>query len=174
MGFQTTDWRPGDPANTILGKILAVLKSGSAIDAASLVDLATEATLTGLATEATLLSVLAALGSPVAVSLATKLDSANDSIAVDRKPGAANITALQFTTAAAAGEALAARATRRKVQVKNMDAIILIYLGADSLVSSTTGFPLTGGATIELETTDAIWAIPASGTPKLAFIEIYD
>lgn len=108
------------------------------------------------------------------VRLATTLDGANDSVSVTKISGAPNQAASQIATSTAAALALAARATRRKVYVKNIDGSIVIYVGHDNTVTSTTGFALAAGATVELETTAAIWAIAASGTPRLSFLEVYD
>lgn len=108
------------------------------------------------------------------VRLATTLDGANDSVSVTKTVGSPLIAASQVVTSTVAAQALSARATRRKVYVKNIDASVVIYIGHDNTVSSTTGFALAAGAVVELDTAAAIWAISASVTPRLSFIETYD
>jgi hypothetical protein len=108
------------------------------------------------------------------VRSATTLDAANDSVTVSKLTGAANLAVSQVATATAAAQALASRATRRKVSVKNIDGSIVIYVGHDGTVSSTTGYVLAAGASVDLYTAAAIFAISASGTPRLSFVEDYD
>lgn len=58
--------------------------------------------------------------------------------------------------------------------VRNMDAAIVIYLGADNTVTALTGFPLAPnesfilGGPSGISVKSAIFAIAASGTPKAA------
>ncbi len=108
------------------------------------------------------------------VRLATNLDAANDSVSVSKAPGAPSFSVSQVATSTAAAQALASRATRRKVSVKNIDGSIVIYVGHDASVSSTTGYVLAAGASVVLDTTAAVFAISASGTPRLSFVEDYD
>lgn len=87
--------------------------------------------------------------------------------------GAAFTANGQVTTSTTAGTAVAARATRRGVTIKNLDATITVYVGI-ATVSATNGMELKAGESIPLDTTALIQVIAASGTPKIAFIETYD
>lgn len=48
---------------------------------------------------------------------------------------------------------------------------VVIYIGIDNTVSSSNGFPLSPGEVVvwPAETTDAVYAVAASGTPTLAY-----
>jgi hypothetical protein len=60
-------------------------------------------------------------------------------------------------------------------QVKNIDASITIYLGGPA-VSTSTGYPLLAGASISFGFVagddNALYALAASGSPKLAFLTL--
>ncbi len=88
--------------------------------------------------------------------------------------GASNINASQAATSTSASQVLAARLTRRSVSVKNLDSSITIYIGHDGTVSSTTGMELKAGESISIDSSAAIFAISASGTPRLAFLESFN
>lgn len=88
-------------------------------------------------------------------------------------PGAPLFAVSQVGLTPSASQALASRATRRKVSVKNLGPV-LVYIGHSASVSSTTGYALANGESVVLETTAAVFAIASSDSPKLAFIETYD
>jgi hypothetical protein len=90
--------------------------------------------------------------------------------------GANGYAAGQRAPGLVAEEVVPARDHRRSVHLKNMDATsIVIYIGAGATMSAVAGsFPLAPGQTVELPTTAAIWAMAASGTPSLAYVEVYD
>jgi hypothetical protein len=81
----------------------------------------------------------------------------------------------QFTTGAASATAVAARDGRKRVTLKNTSstAAEIIYVGFGT-VSAANGMPLLVGESISIESTAAISAIAASGTPALAYIEEYN
>jgi hypothetical protein len=58
------------------------------------------------------------------------------------------------------------------VIIKNIDSSITVYIG-EGTVTSSNGLPLLAGESVALETTAAVNAISASGTPTLAYIEEY-
>lgn len=65
---------------------------------------------------------------------------------------------------------------RVRLTILNADASIVVYLGADSGVTSGNGFPLAGGASFTFEGFSAageVYGIAASGTPTVALIEEY-
>lgn len=67
---------------------------------------------------------------------------------------------------------LAANATRIFAEVKNADAAINVYLGKDNTVSAANGHLLKPGEAFSFEHyVGAIWAIAASATPVVTFIE---
>ena len=82
------------------------------------------------------------------------------------------ITSAQSATSTTSAEAVAARPQRHRVVLKNIDASITIYVGTGT-VTSANSIPLLAGESIALETTAAINALSASGTPSLAYIEEY-
>jgi len=63
--------------------------------------------------------------------------------------------------------------SRQDVTILNMDAAITIYIG-DSALTTSNGFPLAAGASITRRFFGAVWAVAASGTPKLAYITTED
>lgn len=87
--------------------------------------------------------------------------------------GAASMANGQVTTSTTAGTAVAARATRRSVTIKNIDSTITVYIGS-ATVTALNGMELKAGESKELETVALIQVIAASGTPKIAYIETYD
>jgi hypothetical protein len=64
---------------------------------------------------------------------------------------------------------------RKKITILNIDTSIVIYIGS-SIVTASNGFPLLPGASQTLSFYGNVWAVAASGTPKLAWIasEILD
>lgn len=72
----------------------------------------------------------------------------------------------------ASAEVVAARPQRRRVILKNIDTSITIYIGIGTVTSSNSMW-LLAGESIALDTTAAINALAASGSPVLAYIEEY-
>ena len=67
---------------------------------------------------------------------------------------------------------VAANLARVFAEIKNADASISVYLGKDSGVSSTTGHLLKAGEAFGFERyTGPIWAIAASATPTVTWVE---
>ena len=62
------------------------------------------------------------------------------------------------------------------VSMQNTDASINIYIGDSSVTSSSYGFRLIPGAALSLDLTSGnnLYAIAASGSPKLAVIKVQD
>jgi|SRR5579859_3709385 len=60
---------------------------------------------------------------------------------------------------------------RRGVTLKNIDAAIVIYIVAAGATVTTSGFPLKAGESISLDTVGPVFALAASGSPLMAFIE---
>ena len=58
------------------------------------------------------------------------------------------------------------------LEIKNADAAISVYLGADTSVTTSTGHLLKAGEAFAFENMpDEVWAIAASGTPTVTIIE---
>ena len=89
--------------------------------------------------------------------------------------GTKQLAITQVATATTAGgtQVVGANGTRRRLILKNCDASITIYIGIGT-VTSTNCVPLLAGESISLETTAAIKALSASGTPQLAYVEEYN
>jgi len=85
---------------------------------------------------------------------------------------AANLNVDQVATSTTSGVAVAARGSREAVTVKNIDTSITIYVGIGT-VTSTNSMPLLAGESITFYTEAVINALSASGTPRLAFVEIW-
>lgn len=85
---------------------------------------------------------------------------------------AANLNVNQVATSVTSAEAVAARGSRLKVTVKNIDTAITIYVGVGT-VTSTNSLPLLAGESYTFETEAAINALAASSTPRLAFVEVW-
>lgn len=94
-------------------------------------------------------------------------------VAVMALRGAANMANGQVTTSTTAATAVAARATRRSVTIKNTDTSITVYIGI-ATVTSSNGMPLKAGESISIDTTALVQVIAASGTPVVAYVETYD
>lgn len=89
------------------------------------------------------------------------------------RTGAANMANGQVTTSNVAGTLVAARATRRYVTIKNLDASITVYIGI-ATVTSANGLPLLAGESVSLDFVGLIQVIAASATPTVAYVEVYD
>lgn len=85
---------------------------------------------------------------------------------------ASSTTINQTALSTSAKQILAANANRRFSEVKNMDASIIVYVGKDNSVTSGNGYPIKAGEAFDFEGyAGAIFAVAASGTPTLAYIE---
>lgn len=85
---------------------------------------------------------------------------------------ATGLTTGQNALSTSAEEVLAANANRRFAEVKNADASISVYIGDDNTVTSANGHLLKAGESLDFQQyTGAIWAIAASGTPTVTFVE---
>jgi hypothetical protein len=85
---------------------------------------------------------------------------------------AAAFTTGQNALSTAAEVVVAANTARRYAEVTNTDAAILVYLGKDNTVTTANGHVLGAGKSFGFEGyTGAIWAIAASGTPNVTFVE---
>lgn len=78
----------------------------------------------------------------------------------------------QVATSTTSAEAVAARKSRYRVILKNIDSSITIYIGTGT-VTATNSIPLLAGESVALETSAAVNALAASGTPSLAYAEEY-
>jgi hypothetical protein len=87
--------------------------------------------------------------------------------------GAPNFAVTQTALSTTAGLVLAARATRRRATIRNLDAAINVYLGG-AAVTSANGMLLKPGEAYIKRSTAAIYAVAASGTPSVAADEEYD
>lgn len=92
---------------------------------------------------------------------------------VDKQPGAASMANGQVALSTTAATLVAARATRRRVIIRNTHASINIYVGI-ATVTSSNGMLIPPGAELTLETTALVQGIAASGSPVASYIEEYD
>jgi hypothetical protein len=90
-----------------------------------------------------------------------------------REPGATNLASSQVALSTTAATVAIARATRRRVTVKNLDAAITVYLGP-ATVTSGNGMELKAGESVELTWVGLLQGIAASGTPSVAVLDEYD
>lgn len=85
---------------------------------------------------------------------------------------ASALTTGQNALSTAAESVLAANSNRVFAEVKNADAAINVFLGDDNSVSAANGHLLKPGEAFAFQGyTGAIWAIAASGTPNVTFVE---
>lgn len=110
---------------------------------------------------------------PSGASTAALQTDGTQKVQVTRQIGAANYANGQVATSTTAGTLVAARATRRSVTIKNVDASITVYIGA-ATVTAANGMEIKAGQSINIDTTALIQVIAASGTPAVAYIETYD
>ena len=83
-----------------------------------------------------------------------------------------SLTTGQNALSTTAEVVIAANPSRMFAEVTNTDASISVYLGKDSSVSSSTGHILKAGSSFGWENySGPIWAIAASGTPTVSFLE---
>lgn len=92
------------------------------------------------------------------------------------KVGARNWAAVGATTLndSSAVEVFAARNGRVTATIKNRDASINVFLGADDTVTTSSGVRLEAGQSLPINTQGAIYAIAASGAPVVDGWEEYD
>lgn len=96
--------------------------------------------------------------------------SPNNTVPVKQVAGAFTVTQVSLSTSAA--QIVAANTARQGLVIKNMDAAIVIYLGATG-VTSSTGYPLAAGESVALSISSGAWfGVAASATPKVAAIEV--
>jgi hypothetical protein len=98
--------------------------------------------------------------------------SGNLKAAVVEAVGASSIANGQVSTSTTAANIVSSRSTRRYVTIKNLDSTITVYVGV-ATVSAANGMPLAAGESITLDCTAAIQGIAASGTPAVAYLEVY-
>lgn len=89
------------------------------------------------------------------------------------QPGAANQANGQQALTTSAAQVVAARATRRSVLIVNLSTTITVYVG-NTGVTSSTGIPVLPGAGVTIPSTTAQFAVAASSTPSVAYLEVYD
>jgi len=118
---------------------------------------------------ANLIGSTTAFGSAAAALLQNALNQA----VVDNR-GVANVATGQVTmTAATATVIAAARVTRQRAIVRNLDATNSIYLGFSAAVTAANGFLVKAGESIEVATATAIYGFQAAATPAVAYWEEY-
>lgn len=94
-------------------------------------------------------------------------------IGITKFQGAANIATGQVATSTTAATFVIARATRRSATLKNTDASITVYIGP-ATVTSSNGMPLKAGESISVDWVGLIQVIAASGTPTVAYVDVWD
>jgi hypothetical protein len=89
--------------------------------------------------------------------------------------GAANGATGQVSVTSTATLVAASRTTRRSIKVTNTGTTD-VYIGFTSGVTTSTGDLLVGakGAFISIPTTSAVYAIVASGSVSVSYVEAYD
>lgn len=58
------------------------------------------------------------------------------------------------------------------INILNIDTSLTIYIGNSSSVTTSTGYPLAPGASVTVPSTSDVYGISASGTPKVAYIQV--
>lgn len=85
---------------------------------------------------------------------------------------AGDLTTGQNALSTTEEQVIPANTARRFAEVTNADAAINVYLGKDNTVTAANGHLLKPGASFGFEGySGAVWAIAASGTPTVTFIE---
>ena len=87
-------------------------------------------------------------------------------------PGTGSIATGQVALSTSAALVAAARVGRTRAVVKNYDTAITVYLGASGVLS-TTGLELKPGESFATYSEAAIYAVAASGTPTVGYLEEY-
>lgn len=92
-----------------------------------------------------------------------------------------NWLSAQNALSTSAEEVASPNARRKRITIKNLDAMILVYVGPDATVDATTGYELAAGDVHASQhtwegasATGEFYAIAASGTPSIAIVEEYD
>lgn len=93
--------------------------------------------------------------------------------AINRITGAFNEGNDHVTATTTAGTLVAANRKRRSVLIRNIDATITVYIGK-ATVTSSNGMPLKAGESVVVDTTALLQVISASGSPVVAYVEVYD
>lgn len=85
---------------------------------------------------------------------------------------------VQQTLSTTASLALPINKRRKRALVRNLSATIVVWLGHDSSVASTNGYPLApgtdAGESIAHNSQAELWVVAASGAPKIAIMEEED
>jgi hypothetical protein len=87
--------------------------------------------------------------------------------------GAASCACGVVAASTAAATLVAARATRRRVTVKNRDGTITVYVGP-ATVTSSAGAEIKAGESKTFFVTGLLQVIAASATPSVEYVEEYD
>lgn len=87
--------------------------------------------------------------------------------------GATNYANGQVTATGTAATLVAARATRRSVLVRNLDASLDVYVG-NATVTAGNGMLLKAGESFPIDAVGLIEVIAPSGSPVVAYMETYD
>lgn len=125
-----------------------------------------------------ILLLLAAIGIAADITFPTYIPQTGDSPVERTNRTAAAIGSLTRSTSIATGQAalstsaaqvLAANTARRSVVITNHDASISVYVGATG-VTTSTGLLIKAGAAVTINSTAAIFAIAASGTPTVSYL----
>ncbi len=90
--------------------------------------------------------------------------------------GATALATTQVTVGTAITEIIVTRNSRRGVIIQNITGTAIVYIGTESGVSTTVGYPLpaTANASIYIPTTAAIYGIVASTPQTVGVLEIFD
>lgn len=97
----------------------------------------------------------------------------NNDVSVTSQVGVANIATGQQGLTTSAAQVVAAQPTRRSVTIVNLSSID-VYVGNTGVTTSTGQLLLgTKGTALTLETATAVFAVAASGTPTVSYLEEY-
>lgn len=92
---------------------------------------------------------------------------------ITAQPAAVNQSTGQVATSTTAATFVIARPTRRSVSLQNLDASINVFIGP-ATVTAANGYRLGPGQSVSVDTTLLIQVISASGTPTVAFYDVWD
>lgn len=97
--------------------------------------------------------------------------SPNSVAPVKQNPASATVNQVAMSTSATS--IVASNSTRSGLVIKNIDSSIAVYIGTSNSVTSSNGYALAAGESVALSITTNQWyGIAASGTPRVAYIEV--
>lgn len=89
-------------------------------------------------------------------------------------PGGYNSSATNVSVGGTAVQLILARTTRQRLLVRNNHATQILYLGTDSGVTTSTGFPVAAATTLAIENhVGPLWAIASGAATDVRLFDVY-